>query len=73
VKKTIILVEQRYKSIKEKHDYRTRSEITYGGRELLMDIGKAKYNYDKDRKSRYFNYNVYEHIANNCRKLNIAK
>jgi len=28
-----------------------------------MDIGKTKDNYDKDRKLRYFNYNIYEQIV----------
>ena len=33
-----------------------------------MDIGKAKDNFDKDRKPKCFNYNVYEHIAKDCKK-----
>jgi len=28
-----------------------------------MDIGKTKDNYDKDRKLKYFNYNIYEQIV----------
>ena len=34
-----------------------------------MNIGKAKDNYDIDQKPKYFNYNIYGHIAKNCRKL----
>jgi len=33
-----------------------------------MNIGKSKDNYDKDRKSRCFNYNIYQYIAKNYRK-----
>jgi len=35
---------------------------------LLINIRKAKYNYDKDRKPRYFNYNVYIYIIKDCKK-----
>ena len=42
--------------------------MTYGGRDTPMDIGKAKDNFDKDRKPKYFNYNVYGHMAKYCRK-----
>jgi len=42
--------------------------MTYGGRDAPMDIGKAKDNFDKDRKPKYFNYNVYGHMAKDCRK-----
>jgi len=33
-----------------------------------MDIGKARKNFEKDGKSKCFNYNIYEHIAKDCRK-----
>jgi len=33
-----------------------------------MDIGKAKDNYNKDRKSKCFNCNIYRHIVKDCRK-----
>ena len=42
--------------------------MTYGERDTPMDIGKAKDNFDKDRKPKYFNYNVYGHMAKYCRK-----
>ena len=34
-----------------------------------MDIGKARDNFDKDRKLKYFNYNTYRHIAKDCQML----
>ena len=33
-----------------------------------MDIRKFKDNYNKNGKTRYFNYNIYGHIAKNCQK-----
>ena len=33
-----------------------------------MNIGKAKYNYNKEEKFRYFNYNIYGHITKEYRK-----
>ena len=44
--------------MKSRNDYRIELEITYGGRGALMDIGKFKDNYDKDRKPRCFNCNI---------------
>ena len=38
-----------------------------------MDIGKSKDNFDKDRKLRYFNYNIYRHMTKNCQKLKKKK
>ena len=64
----IISVGQEYKSIKSKHDYKTGSEITYREREIPIDIGKFKNNYNKNRKSKCFNCNIYRHIAKNCWK-----
>ena len=43
--------------------------MTYRERGVPIDIKKAKDNFDKDRKSKYFNYNVYRHIIKDCRKL----
>jgi len=64
----ITLVKQGYEFTEGKQDYRTRSEITYRKRGLSIDIRKAKDNYNKDGKSRYFDCNVYRHMANNYRK-----
>ena len=65
----ITLVEQGYKSIESWQYYRMRTEITYRGRGALIDIEKAKDNFNKDRKPRYFNYNIYGYMTKNCRKL----
>lgn len=35
---------------------------------LLINTRKAKDNYDKDRKPRYFDYNVYRYIIKDCKK-----
>jgi len=34
-----------------------------------MDIRKSQDSFDKNRKPRCFNCNVYEHMAKECRKL----
>jgi len=64
-KVAITSVRQEYKFIESRQDYRTRIGITYGGRSALIDIGKAKDNFDKDGKLKYFNCNVYRHMAKN--------
>jgi len=33
-----------------------------------MDIGKAKDNFDKERKPKYFNYNIYRLMIKECQK-----
>ena len=33
-----------------------------------MDIGKTKENFDKDRRPKCFNYNIYRHIVNDCQR-----
>ena len=40
----------------------------YGGREIPIEIGKFKDSYNKDRKSKYFNCNIYRYIVNDCLK-----
>jgi len=64
----IISVRQGYESTEERQDYRTEFRITYRGREISMDIRKSKDNYDKDRKPRCFNYNIYRHITKDYQK-----
>ena len=54
--------------MENRQDYRTEKEMTYRERDIPMDIGKAKDNFNKDRKLMCFNCNVYGHIAKNCRK-----
>jgi len=34
-----------------------------------MDIRKARENFDKDRKPRYFDCNIYRYITKKCQKL----
>ena len=65
----IISVEKEYKSTKSWQDYRTEIEITYGGKNILMNIGKVEDNFDKDRRSKCFNCNIYKYMAKNCWKL----
>jgi len=43
--------------------------MTYGGRDIPVDIGKARDNFDKDGKPKYFNYNTYGHMAKDYQKL----
>jgi len=64
----IISVRQRYKFIKGKQDYRMKLGITYKEIEVFMDISKSKDNYNKDRKPKYFNYNIYKHMVKYCKK-----
>ena len=46
----------------------TGTKTTYRERGIPMDIGKARENFDKDRKPRYFNYNTYGYMAKECQK-----
>ena len=43
--------------------------MTYRGQGMPINIGKAKNNFNKNKKLKYFNYNMYRHIAKNCKKL----
>ena len=67
-KVAIILVRQEYKSIESKQDYKIELGITYRGREVLIDIGESKDNYNKNDKSKCFNCNIYRHMAKNYKK-----
>lgn len=64
----ITSVEQWYKSIGSQQDYRTETETIYRGKCTPMNIGKARENFDKVRKPRCFNCNVYGHMAKKYRK-----
>ena len=64
----ITSVIQEYKFTEDKQDYRIESGITYRGRGAFMNIGKSKYNYNKDRKLRCFNCNIYRYIIKDCQK-----
>ena len=65
-KVAITSVGQKYKSIEGRQDYRTETGITYGEKGVFMKIRKSKDNYDKDRKPRCFNYNIYRYMAKDC-------
>ena len=43
--------------------------MIYGERGVLIDIGKARDNFDKNGKPKCFNCNIYGHIAKDCQKL----
>ena len=64
-KVAIISVEQGYESTEGRHDYKTSTRTTYGGRGQPMDIGKSNDNF-KDGKPKCFNCNKYGHMAKEC-------
>ena len=68
-KVAIILVGQKYDSTESWQDYRTGIEMTYEGKDISINIEKAKDNFNKNRRQRYFNYNTYRHIAKECQRL----
>ena len=65
-KVAIISVGQGYESTERRHDYKTGTETTYGGRGQPMDIGKSNDNF-KDGKPKCFNCNKYGHMVKECR------
>jgi len=64
-KVAIISVGQGYESTEGRQDYKTATEMTYGGRGQPMDIGKSNDNF-KDEKPKCFNCNKYRHMAKKC-------
>ena len=64
----ITSVRQGYKFTESQKNYRTKTEIIYGEREASMKFEKAKDNFNKDERLKYFNYNTYEHITKECWK-----
>ena len=58
-------VGQGYESTEERHDYKTSTGTTYGGKGQPMDIGRSNNNF-KDRKPKYFNCNKYRYMAKDC-------
>jgi len=42
--------------------------IIYGERGTQIDIRKSKDNFNKDKKPRCFNCNIYEYIAKECQR-----
>ena len=67
-KMVITSVGQGYESTESWHNYKTGTRITFGGREVPMDIGKFQDNFDKDRKPKYFNYNIYGYLVKECKR-----
>ena len=53
----------KYELTEGRQDYRTGYRIIYEERELPMDIGKV--NYDKDRRSKCFNCNIWKKNTRN--------
>jgi len=49
-----------------RHNYKTSTGTTYGGRGQPMDIGRSNDNF-KDGKPKCFNCNKYGHMAKDCR------
>ena len=74
-KVTIISVKLEYEFTENKQDYKTGSEIIFQEKKVLIDIRKSKDNYNKDKKSKCFNYNIYRYIyiTKDCQKLNKEK
>ena len=64
-KMAIMSVGQGYESIEGRHDYKTSTGTTYGGRGQPMDIGRSNNNF-KDRKPKRFNCNKYRYMAKDC-------
>jgi len=65
-KVAITSVLKKYESIESRHNYKIRIGTTFEGREALMDIRKSKDNFDKNRKPRCFNCNIYGYMAKKC-------
>jgi len=65
-KVAITSVGQGYESTEGRHDYKTETGTTYGGKGQPMDIGKSNDNF-KDGKLKCFNCNKYGHMAKECR------
>ena len=64
-KVAITSVGQGYESTERRHDFKTGTGTTYGGRGQLMDIEKSNDNF-KDEKPKCFNCNKYGHMAKKC-------
>ena len=59
---------QGYEFIESWHNYKIETGTIFGEREALMDIRKSRDNFNKDRRSRCFNCNIYRYIAKKCQK-----
>jgi len=61
----ITSVRQGYK-LESQQNYRTKTETIYKEREASMKFEKAKDNFNKDERLKYFNCNTYDHITKEC-------
>ena len=68
-KVAIISVGQGYESTKSWYNYRIGIKIIYGGRSTFINIGKAKDNFNKNKRPKCFNHNIYRYIAKECWNL----
>jgi len=66
-KVAITVVGQGYEWTNICYDYRTDSEITYGGMGKPMEIGQQQNN-EQGRKLKCYNCNRFGHIAKDCRQ-----
>ena len=67
-KVAITSVGQEYEYMEGRQDYKIGTRTTYRERNIPIDIGKSKDNFNKDRKLKYFNCNVYRYMAKDCKK-----
>ena len=67
-KVVITSIRQEYEFTEKQQDYRTVLGMIYKIWDIHIDIGKAKDNFDKDRKPKCFNCNVYRHMAKDYKK-----
>lgn len=65
----IILVEQEYESTESQKDYKIRIRMTYGERGVPMNIGKARENFNENRRPKCFNCNAYRYMEKKYWKL----
>ena len=64
----ITSVEQGYEFTESWYDYKTGMGMTFRGQGVPMNIGKSWDNFDKDKKPKCFNCNIYGHLAKECRR-----
>ena len=67
-KVVIILVGQGYEFTESWYDYKTSTRTMFGGRGVPMNNKKSWDSFDKNRKPRCFNCNVYGYMAKKCKK-----
>ena len=72
-KVAITAVGQGYEFTKSWHDHKTSTGITFGRRGTPIDIGKSRNNFNESGKPRCFNYNLYGHMASECRRPKKAR